>query len=732
MSKHKSDDELIEKTNDAIAELVYPKVELQKAYNYYNGVRDPEQFKYLEENFGIGNPTSVEFTPLIKKHVDALIGEYLGTPILPKVSCKDKNTISNIDREKQLHINSEVYKFLQNKIKNQILSFIDGKDITDKNIEEQLNNLVQELNENFTSQYEIASQNVIEYIMQSRHTDMINKLRHLILDLLVSGYTFYKCRPSSNKTNVEFEVLDPRNVFIDRNFDSPYVKDSYRIVVRYWLTKTQILNKYGRDLTKDDISTIKENFSNGSADYSKYYIRNMQHNGVPATSGILAGQEVVPGYPTNTEVSKHHNLIPVYEVEWLETDSDFVMQRYETIRIGEDIYILKGRNDDVIRSKDTPDQCTLSVNGVYYVNRTDAPYSLVKACMALQDKYDILLFYRDNLIANSGTVGDWIDESLIPAHFGANLAERLQKWLAYKKGAGLGIIDTAQEGRMASGQAPMNTIFNGFDDTVKVQAVQAIQMAIESVEATASSITGVFRERLNGIEQRDAVSNIKMGAQNSFIITKQYYQQMDSIVCEMLLDALNVAKVVYKNGLTGTIILGDKYQKIFTALPEHFTLTDHDIHITTSSDVMMDIKTIQQIVPDFIKSGTLAPDIIFEALTSKSMSDLKKSVRMAMAKQKAENNQIQQLTQQGEQLNQQLQEAQKQLQEAQKKIEQYESQKMQLEQSKLQMQHKVDWFKAQTERTYREQDIENDKRKIQLEIAQMNDGNPYNDAINHQ
>jgi hypothetical protein len=54
----------------------------------------------------------------------------------------------------------------------------------------------------------------------------------------VSGYTFYKCKPSSSNTNVEFEVLDPRNVFPDRNFDSPYVKDSYRIVVRYWLTKT--------------------------------------------------------------------------------------------------------------------------------------------------------------------------------------------------------------------------------------------------------------------------------------------------------------------------------------------------------------------------------------------------------------------------------------------------------------------------------------------------------------
>ena len=63
--------------------------------------------RYLEENFGIGSPTAVEFTPLLKKHVDALVGEYLGTPILPKISCKDSGTISNITREKQLQITRE-------------------------------------------------------------------------------------------------------------------------------------------------------------------------------------------------------------------------------------------------------------------------------------------------------------------------------------------------------------------------------------------------------------------------------------------------------------------------------------------------------------------------------------------------------------------------------------------------------------------------------------------------
>jgi hypothetical protein len=59
----------------------------------------------------------------------------------------------------------------------------------------------------------------------------------------------------------------------------------------------------------------------------------------------------------------------------------------------------------------------------------------------MQDKYNLLHYYRDNLIANSGTVGDWIDETLIPAHLGVNFPERLKKWIQYKK-QGIGVINT--------------------------------------------------------------------------------------------------------------------------------------------------------------------------------------------------------------------------------------------------------------------------------------------------
>ena len=204
---------------------------------------------------------------------------------------------------------------------------------------------------------------------------------------------------------------------------------------------------------------------------------------------------------------------------------------------------------------------------------------------------------------------------------------------------------------------------------------------------------------------------------------------MDLVVNEMLLDCLNLAKVVWKKGLTGVLVLGDKYQKIFTALPEYFTLTDHDIRIITSSEVIKDIETVKSIIPEFVKSGGLPPDIILEALTSKSLPDLKHKVKMAMKQQKEEANRLQQAAQKVQELEEQLKQVSGELQKAQQKIESLNEAKIQLEQQKLQMENKVDWFKAQTERDYREATAEQDKIRTEIERMQLYDNNPYNDKV---
>lgn len=302
------------------------------------------------------------------------------------------------------------------------------------------------------------------------------------------------------------------------------------------------------------------------------------------------------------------------------------------------------------------------------------------------------------------------------------------KWKAYKK-EGFALMDTSQEGQLNTGQAPLNTLVNGFDDTIKADAVQAIQLAIDSVEQTASSITGVFRERLNGIQQRDAVTNVQTGINNSFTITKQWHFQMDLVTKEILLDSLNCAKIVYKDGLTGVLILGNKLQKTFTALPKYFTVTDHDIHIITSAEVIKEMEQIKALVPEFIKGGIVSPDILMDIVTAKSLTDMKQKVNKSIKKQKAENNQIQQLTQQVEELQNNLQQAEKQLQQSQSKLEQLNEAKLQIEREKIQLQYQIDDFKNKTDRSFKETQAENDTKRTEIELMQLYDNNPYNDEV---
>ena len=144
----------------------------------------------------------------------------------------------------------------------------------DLNIKEQLDKLIEDINENFISEYEIAGQNIVEYIIQSRNIDLINKLRQLFIDLLVTGYTFYRVLPSESKKNIQIQCLNPLNVFPDLNYDSPYICDSYRVVVRSYLTRVEILNKYGKKLSKEDVQKIKDLWRDYEDISGSYYVRN--------------------------------------------------------------------------------------------------------------------------------------------------------------------------------------------------------------------------------------------------------------------------------------------------------------------------------------------------------------------------------------------------------------------------------------------------------------------------
>lgn len=85
-------------------------------------------------------------------------------------------------REKQLKINETVYKYLKSYLQNSIIPILlDNRELANNDpfIQAELDKLIADTEESFTSEYEIAAQNILIYLRQSRNIDLKNKMREL-------------------------------------------------------------------------------------------------------------------------------------------------------------------------------------------------------------------------------------------------------------------------------------------------------------------------------------------------------------------------------------------------------------------------------------------------------------------------------------------------------------------------------------------------------------------------
>jgi hypothetical protein len=275
-------DKEIQQIDIAISDLVYDKAALRMAYNYYHAKRDANQFKHIEENYGIGVPTEVTFNPLVRPHIDRLVGEYLGLNQDLKITCKDEETLSNIMRDKQIKINLELQNYLKRYINNNIITPLinDKESNLDPFVEREMQKIVEDIKESFISEYEITAHNMLTYFKQSRNIDLANKMESLMIDLSVSGTAYYRVRPSLSKDNISFEVLNPLDTFVEKNPNSEYLADSRRAVIRKYMSVEDIIAEYHNDLKDEHIEILKDwKASEGSAENSNFvYVRGSSAN----------------------------------------------------------------------------------------------------------------------------------------------------------------------------------------------------------------------------------------------------------------------------------------------------------------------------------------------------------------------------------------------------------------------------------------------------------------------
>jgi hypothetical protein len=695
-------DYIKKKTDFLIASLVKEDLNIRKCRDLYDGKRDPKEYEYLQSVYGLETPMSLKMTPLIKTRIDVLIGLLLDETFKYQVSVSDIDTLDKISQDKlKAQYEAVIRQFeQQNELHQQQLN--NKQQLTSDLVTSKiLSELKKRINKTFVSEFEKVAQHLVTFFERDKTIELKQKLKQLFLDLLVTGKCSYRTYVRTVAEDPILEVCKPENIFFNKNtnyqfFSSGNKPNVSAVVHRHYMTRGQVLSEWGHLMTEDD--------------KKKLFGRGYTSTGGSNIISSPQQMEYVYSRQQNNNIHNQHtynmfDTVTVYHTEWLANNevkyseeerldkenvektikSEFFpmrtgtgksnkigykLNRYESIRIDYDIYLNCGKSKYEPRSVGSPAYTTLSYNGVSYNDRNGTPYSLAYSLKDLQDLYDITMFHRDNLIANSGVNGSRINLAGIPKVLGQNFMERLLKFVALRK-QGVELVDPTEEG------ASLFQHYGDFKASLDGNAVAALQTVLESIEKQADITSGVNRYMYQAAEQRDAVSNVKTGIKQTSLIVKDTFELIYNIRENILADLINQAKITYKKGKRGSYIVGNGMH-IFNVIPENFCFTDFNIHILNINRDAEKIERAKNLLPELISINAVDSNTALKVGMSESATEILDIIDESMLLKKEENNQIKQLSEQAAQAAEQAKQLQEQLKEAQYKIAKFEQSNMTL------------------------------------------------------
>lgn len=685
---------------------------VRRLYNAYNGIRDEEDFKYLTETYGIQYPAKLKHIPLIKPMIDNLRGEEWKRGLDYVVRSEDSNSIELKIKE----ISDSIYK--------KTIDLIATIDDQNKR-EEIISELAKDFKYNYQSALEVSTHKFLSHLINKLDLKQISS--ELIHELFVTGREIYKVRIDRAGEYPQVKVVDPENFWFSADDDIKWIADAEWCVERVQMTPTEILDRFGEDMTLEE----RESLENYLELYDKGALKinngaNLDNSSIyQSVDGVVYTPASIWVYYVQWKSVRKINLLEsenkyaeeypfikyLHDEEVRKLPSGkrekvtvrYVQDLYEGVRIGTDIYVNIGKSYNTIRSVDQPSKCKLHYNGKINNFHSEEPYSLVGVLKDLQDLYDILHFHKENLIALSGSKGVFMDLSQLPDFSNGDMSEdsqaqNIKMWLYYKK-MGIAFIDRAKE----TADKTFNQ-FQNYDDTLGA-GVQGILTMIQHVETVAERVTGVSRQVQGRVFQYDGKGTTEQAIIQSSLTTEPLFMEHYSIFEQLLEDLLNASRIAFKDGLKGTYITNEYLNDFFT-LDEKFSITDFGVYLTNNKETEKQIQELKAYALEMVKSQAIDLVDVMSLVGKTSLKEVKYTLEESYARKRREAEQNLQAQTQA-QTQQQDPMIQIKQQELQMKGE-IEKAKLELEKEKLEIQRSTASLEAQLE-----------KQRIELEKIQL-------------
>lgn len=624
-----------------IRELNYDKKLVKQQYAYYNGIRSSDKFCALTENEGIGAPFDVPFISLIRPRLRALIGIQLNHPFNYKITCNGDFAYTEIEEEKKIFLLNEYFSQINKDLQKNLAYLGNIKPEAQQGqqadthyytlYENALKNIKFDYADDFVSTLEIEAQHILNHMIAELR--LPHKIADLFEHLLIAGSAYYKVTIQELGFLPELEILNPVNFYHVKHNIKENVSSSSRAFYRKWMTKTEIMNSFGHELSDEEREDLDGTLNTFAYSADIYWSPEIEAQ-MASTNSV----DVVNVHTYGMNFYEYQwRYYPVYYCEWLannkikwtnpltnEEEERFQLDRYEGIRIGDahGLYLRMRKSPYVVRNMDNPYKCFLSFGGVYKGNENDyRPESMVRDLMEIQDASDIAYYLRKRVESQVFPAGIQVDIATLPAFLGSNTFERVSKMLAYMK-QGFKLIDSIQEGVAAGGQYGG---INNYPASVNSDLVGVFASTIELCEQDADKVTGVNRQMLGQMEQRDGLGVTKQSLVQTSLITKSWFNTLDLCINFLLTDLIEASRI--------SCVEGRKYQYIHSgknklfSISNKFKLASYSVFVTDKDAIYKDEETLRQVGMQFAQSGQLDPVSILEILASKSVTEVSSSIK---------------------------------------------------------------------------------------------------------
>jgi len=629
---------------------------LRSLYDFYNGVIDEIDYKYVLKPYGKTRsnfPSKMRNYPIIKPVIDLLLGEKSKRPLNYTVSVLNHDVVSQKEEAKHAMLVQNMQAQFVNKMTQMGM---------DTEMEEQEVQLPQSLSDMFERDYvdnrAILGQHAMTYILQSQ--EVSDKIQKAWFHYVVSGEV-YTLRGVRNGEPY-YEILNPIDIDYDMDPDLEYVEDGDWAVVRKYVHASTIIDHYHESLTDQQVLELEEprhmdvdsflltrNTTNGDPNVHRsrllevatVYWKSRRRVGfltyLDPNTGDIEEQEVQEGFKMPLEMKEMGA-----ELQWM-----WINEVWEGTRIDGRFHIDMGPVTNQRNSVSNPSTCKLPINGRRYSNINSKNISLVSLGVPYQVNYNIYKYRLELAIARSKDIIAQFDINMIPKKWD------MDKFMYFVEGTGIAWVDYNKEGIQLSPQH--QSVLD-----MSIKTIEQYIMLLNSILEEWEKLSGVNRQRQGQVSQYEGKGASQQAIVQSSHITEDLFRKFESFEQRDMQALLDYSKEAWATGKQGMYVMPDGTVEYLSVDPLSHMEANYGIFVTNSGKEQEKIENLKQLSQSFAQNGLPASAIaeMFDAESFPQLKDkLEKAEQYTQQLQQSQAEAEQQAAQQAQQMQSQMEQA---------------------------------------------------------------------------